>query len=452
MTSLLLPSSADALREAFEQGRSRTTSGRLPATIPVFLSLSQDAMAKKNQASDDVATDDTTIVLHNPEEVLRVALLVPREDPRDPACRWGAPLLLWGPPGVSKSTRVKDAGRRLGLPVETLCLSPRLPEDLAGTPLPDGLGGANVVCLLPGVRTLMKAGRGVLFLDELTCARESTQGAALNLVQEGVVGDLCLPPGVRILAAANPPEEAAGGFDLPPPTSNRFLHMQLAVPSVDEWGQWLLQRTPASDPTLPESEDAVREAWPAAYAQAAALFGGFHRSTRTKLYAMPPEGSPQRSRAWASPRTWAMAAQCYATCLALNKLPLAGDFVAACVGQGLALEFLAWSQKLDLPHPADMLERGWTPNTVRLDLSFAAISAMVSYVAQQANPAERERLGQRAWGLLDRVYDAGLADLVQAPATALYKAGLGVSTSPALRQAAAPLMTKLGHSRFLQGV
>ncbi|EUA17503.1 ATPase associated with various cellular activities AAA_5 domain protein [Mycobacterium xenopi 3993] len=43
-----------------------------------------------------------------------------------------------------------------------------------------------------------------------------------------------LPATVRMIAAANPPEQAAGGYDLEPPLSNRFCHVGF-TPSVDEW-------------------------------------------------------------------------------------------------------------------------------------------------------------------------------------------------------------------------
>jgi integrase len=44
-------------------------------------------------------------------------------------------------------------------------------------------------------------------------------------VLERVVGDLELPDAVSVVAAANPPEMSAGGWDPSPPLANRFCHI-----------------------------------------------------------------------------------------------------------------------------------------------------------------------------------------------------------------------------------
>ena len=53
------------------------------------------------------------------------------------------------------------------------------------------------------------------------------QAALLRV--ERVVGDLELPDEVVVVAAANPPEFAAGGWDLSAPLANRFCHLDWPV-------------------------------------------------------------------------------------------------------------------------------------------------------------------------------------------------------------------------------
>jgi len=48
-------------------------------------------------------------------------------------------------------------------------------------------------------------------------------------VLERVVGDVTLPEDVSVIAAANPPEQAAGGWDLSAPLANRFCHLEWPV-------------------------------------------------------------------------------------------------------------------------------------------------------------------------------------------------------------------------------
>ena len=46
---------------------------------------------------------------------------------------------------------------------------------------------------------------------------------------ERTVGDLPLPDGVTVIAAANPPELAADGWDLAAPLANRFCHLDWSI-------------------------------------------------------------------------------------------------------------------------------------------------------------------------------------------------------------------------------
>ncbi len=81
-----------------------------------------------------------------------------------------------------------------------------------------------------GRRDSVTAGRGPLFLDELSTATPTR--AALRVVLERRVGSLQLPPGVRIVAAANPRASAADGWELSPPLANRFAHLYRARPET----------------------------------------------------------------------------------------------------------------------------------------------------------------------------------------------------------------------------
>jgi MoxR-like ATPase len=122
------------------------------------------------------------------ENMLTVALCTPMDDPHDENCRQGAPICLWGPPGIGKSGRVEQAGSAIGLGVSTLYLSTLQPEDLSGVPMPDGKGGAINMVTLPQIQECLAAKRRILFLDELTTARPAVQGAGLGVVYTRKVG------------------------------------------------------------------------------------------------------------------------------------------------------------------------------------------------------------------------------------------------------------------------
>src|ERR1700735_4273062 len=116
----------------------------------------------------------------------------------------GVPVLLWGSPGTGKTSVVRALGESLGWPTEVVIGSIREPADFAG--LPVVINGAVQMAPPLWARRLAEGGHGLLFLDELTTAPPAVQAAMLRVVLERVVGDLALPEGVRIVAAANPPE------------------------------------------------------------------------------------------------------------------------------------------------------------------------------------------------------------------------------------------------------
>lgn len=283
----------------------------------------------------------------------------------------GAPLLLWGPPGCGKSAAIMAAARREGLPTEVVLASIREPADFAGLPVlqPDGW-----VRLAPPswASRLAQAGRGVLFLDEISCAPPAVQAAVLRVVLDRVVGDCQLPPDVVIVAAGNPPSQAAGGWDLSPPLANRFVHLHVEVDPVS-WaeefpGYW------GSAPRLP-GIDASR------WARARALVAGFLRNRPALLSAVPADPD-QAGRAWPSPRSWDHASRALAW---MGGDPMAAaPWIAGAVGDGPAMEFMCWVEEADLPDPEAIITapRGWMVPT-RGDQVFAALAGVAEAVVSR---------------------------------------------------------------------
>lgn len=138
------------------------------------------------------------------------------------------PVLLWGEPGIGKTAALTQLAAALDLPLTTVIASVHEPSDFSGLPVVGDDPAAQGVPMAPpdwAVR-LVLAGRGLLFLDELSTAPPAVQAALLRLVLERRIGALQLPPGVRIVAAANPRSSAADGWELSPPLANRFVHLR----------------------------------------------------------------------------------------------------------------------------------------------------------------------------------------------------------------------------------
>jgi hypothetical protein len=385
----------------------------------------------------------TTAMLEN---VLHVALLTPMGNPHSKECRWGAPILLWGSPGIGKSGRVEQVGAAARLPVETLYLSTLQPEDLSGVPMANAHGGITNVCTLSQIQVLIDAQKGVLFLDELTTARPAVQGAGLAVVYERMIAGKRLPGRVRVVGAANPPEEAAGGWNLALPMANRFLHLDVKVPSAEEWAAWLLSDGDEEIITIESGEDAIRSGWESKWPKMRGLGAGFVKRNAGLLYKVPAAGHKDRGRAWPSPRSWMVALRCVAAAEALGMPELGLDLLRASVGDGPCKEWIEWVNYANLPDPKDVLEHGWRANRDRLDVAFAVFSSAISYALSKQDPGEKDKYALMAWELLAVAVKDNVTDLALAPAAALMRAGYTTKKGGNIEKVCKPVIARFGET------
>ena len=320
------------------------------------------------------------------------------------------PVLLWGGAGLGKSSAVREMAEAAGLPCETVIASIREPSDFAGLPLiaPE----SRTVHLAPPAwaQRLADAGRGVLFLDEISTAPPAVQAALLRVVLERTVGDLGLPEQVTVVAAANPPEQAADGWDLSPPLANRFCHLDWDL-GAREWAEGVLAGFVPAEVPVPNDEDLV-----APLMAARASVGAFV-SARGHLLHAHPGNEASAGRAWPSPRSWEMAARLIAsTEVCGTPDEVRALLVSGSVGPAAAAEYLAWREDLDLPDPEAVLH---DPSRFRLpdrgDRAYAALAAITAAVLSN-NTAER---WQAAWAALAAGTKSGHADIAIAAVRSL---------------------------------
>jgi hypothetical protein len=322
------------------------------------------------------------------------------------------PVLLWGEPGIGKTAALKQLAAALDLPLTTVIASVHEPSDFSGLPVVGDDPAVQGVPMAPpdwAVR-LVRAGRGLLFLDELSTAPPAVQAALLRLVLERRVGALRLPPGVRIVAAANPRSSAADGWELSPPLANRFVHLQWTydheVVVRGLGGTWPRAMLPRLDPQ--RLSEAVTFARRGVCGLLAARPGLVHRL---------PTNEARRGGPWPSPRSWEMTLRliAFATAAGTSREVLS-MLVRGAVGDGPGLELLASLDRMDLPDPevllaapaaADLPERG--------DLRQAVLDGVVEAVRKRPEKARWDA----AWTLLVRALETGAPDLVVVPATTL---------------------------------
>jgi hypothetical protein len=322
------------------------------------------------------------------------------------------PVLLWGEPGIGKTAALTQLAAALDLPLTTVIASVHEPSDFSGLPVVGDDPAEQGVPMAPpdwAVR-LVRAGRGLLFLDELSTAPPAVQAALLRLVLERRVGALRLPPGVRIVAAANPRSSAADGWELSPPLANRFVHLQWThdhdVVVRGLGGTWPRATLPRLDPErLPEAVSFARRA-----------VCGF-LSARPGLVHRLPTSETRRGGAWPSPRSWEAALRLIAFATAADSSrEVLSLLVRGTVGDGPAFELLASVDRMDLPDPEALLaDPAAAVLPERGDLRQAVLDGVVAAVRGRPERARWDA----AWALLVRALETGAPDVVVVPATTL---------------------------------
>lgn len=320
------------------------------------------------------------------------------------------PALLWGGPGIGKTSAVREMTAASGLPCETVIASIREPSDFAGLPVVDEASATVRFAPPRWAERLAVAGRGVLFLDELSTAPPAVQAALLRVVLERTVGDLGLPDEVTIVAAANPPELAADGWDLSAPLANRFCHLDWTL-QPSEWAAGILGGFASPPVPLLAEEDIQRGA-----ASVRGAVGAFVTSHPQHFHAVPSDET-SAGRAWPSPRSWDVAARL----LAAAELVAASEAVATmltmgAVGPAATAEFLAWREDVDMPDAEAVLrdpESFLVPE--RGDRAYASIAAVTSAIIAHNTPARWEA----AWRAIAAGTRNGNADITVAAARLL---------------------------------
>ena len=220
------------------------------------------------------------------------------------------PLFIWGPPGIGKSSAVRDVARERGVGFIDLRLTLLDPTDLRGIPFFDGQKG-RAVWAPPVFLPHEEESEGILFLDELNSAPPAVQAGAYQLILDRRIGEYRLPDGWAVVAAGNREGDRGVVYRMPTPLANRFVHLQME-PDSAQWREWALDR--GVDETIV----------------------GFLQARPDALFLFDPTAE---RHSFATPRSW----EYVDTILKSSPDPdLLMPLIAGAVGEELAAEFLSW--------------------------------------------------------------------------------------------------------------
>lgn len=344
------------------------------------------------------------------------------------AAQAGLPVMLWGMPGEGKTSTIRAMSKSIGAYLEVFIGATRDPADIGGFPsIGDQIKlGDKIVTpttrSVPGFfsrlyREAEENDYAIWFVDELTSAPPAVQAALMNILLEGEIEDLRWPENVLRVAAANPPDVAAAGWDLAPPMANRLVHLDWSL-SSDTFCDGMLQGWPTpSFVKLPAN-------WKDKLGETRALVSSFIRALPRHKSNLP-EQEDARGRAWPSPRTWDYASRAMAACRAAGIEKPFGKvetmLIAGCVGTGVAHEFREWVKEMDIPDPEKILadptkamvpDRGDRILATCNSVAAAAIDPGKRGETVKGKQPEHEQRWLACWTYLDRVATAQGKDLV----------------------------------------
>ncbi|MBX3089865.1 MAG: ATP-binding protein [Cryobacterium sp.] len=291
------------------------------------------------------------------------------------------PVLLWGNPGEGK-TAVVESARNQGWHVETVIVTHSEPADFAGLPVVNSLGSVDLAPPSWAKRIAEHEGRSIIFFDEFSTASPSLQAAALRPLTHYEVGAITLPKTASFVAAANPADVAAAGWELTAPTASRFVHLDWALP-YEVYAEGLVT---GRWPSLPVYEEPSE--YPIALERERVFISGFLRARASQLSSIP-KSATNRGRAFPTPRTWDYASRL----LAFARVVGAGDSVlqllaAGCIGDATAHEYLRWVSVQDLVDPEVLLRDPSSADFtgVRVDRIYVLLQSLLAAVSRENTP------------------------------------------------------------------
>lgn len=295
------------------------------------------------------------------------------------------PALLWGNPGEGK-TAVVESASETGWHVETVIITHSEPSDFAGLPI---INNGSMTLAPPAWATRLAEhdGPSIAFFDEFSTASPALQAAALRPLTHSQVGALQLPETVSFVAAANPADIAAAGWDLAAPTASRFVHLDWAMP-YEVYSEGLVSGKWPNMPVYAEPSNYQR-----LLNEERVLVSGF-LGVRESQLSVIPKSSEERGHAFPTPRTWDYAARLSAFARAVGaNAEVRRLLIAGCIGAPVTHEYLTWANNQDLPDPEVLLDdpAAYDFTGMKADRVFVTLQGVLGAFSRQPSAGRWER-------------------------------------------------------------
>ena len=271
------------------------------------------------------------------------------------------PLMVWGAPGLGKSTVVREIAEELKIGFIDVRLAQREPVDMRGLPVPEN---DRVKWLVSSEWPRDPKSRGIIMFDELTAADRTLQVASYEFILDRRLGDLYkVPPGWYILAAGNRVEDKAVACAMSSALANRFLHVEVRA-EAESFLQWA---------TAHNIHPAVIN---------------FIRYRPERLFCQEKENL---QRGWPSPRSWERVSTMLKISDHCRQPSILNNALPGLIGEGTAAEFHSFLQnRFFMIGNCDIRERLLSGEPIqppeRIDMKYACCGAISYHIGMEPDP------------------------------------------------------------------
>ena len=271
------------------------------------------------------------------------------------------PLMIWGAPGLGKSTVVREIAEEMNIGFIDVRLAQRDPVDMRGLPVPEN---DRVKWLVSSEWPRDPQSRGIIMFDELTAADRTLQVASYEFILDRRLGDLYkVPDGWYILAAGNRTEDRAVACAMSSALANRFLHVEVK-PEADSFISWAI----------------THKLHPAVI--------NFIRYRPGKLFSQEGE---ELQRGWPSPRSWERVSTMLKIADRTDNRDILDYALPGLIGETAAAEFMAFlSTRFFMIDQCDVKERLLQDEVIpvpkRVDMLYACCGAISYHIETETDP------------------------------------------------------------------
>ena len=251
------------------------------------------------------------------------------------------PVFIWGPPGVGKSSLVRDIAKKQKMKLLDVRASLLDPTDLRGIPY---VTEERALWAPPAFLPYDKKSEGILFFDELNAAPPLVQASLYQLTLDRRLGEYELPDKWRILAAGNRAEDASVVFKMPAALSNRFIHLDFEH-NITDWRNWAIDN------------------------KIHPLIIGFLGFRGELLFKMIPN-----ERAFPTPRSWEILSDQLKVFKDYKQIE---ELMIGTIGEAATIEFMAFCKKTISEEEIKKIIKN--PEKAKLPDSLSDVYALISY-------------------------------------------------------------------------